>query len=140
MNQSRSKDVKRNTPILIIAGLIVIAIGVFFVANSGSAVVSSQSINPSGYLNQFEDSQHVLLDVRTPEEFTSGHIAGAVNISVQTLPSRLSEVPKDQPIVVYCRLGNRSATASQILIDAGYTQVYDLGGILEWEAQGLLIQ
>ncbi len=104
-------------------------------------VLASQRITPLEYQNQFGDgSSHLLIDVRTPEEFTSGHIQNAVNISVETLQARLDEVPRDNPIVVYCRSGNRSAAAAQILVEGGYQPVYDLGGIQDWVAQGLPIQ
>lgn len=99
-----------------------------------------ERIQPQGYLSQFNEQPHLLLDVRTPEEFASGHIPGAVNISLQTLESRLSELPTDQPIVIYCRSGNRSATAGQLLLRNGFTQLYDLGGIITWQAQGLPVQ
>ena len=81
-----------------------------------------------------------LIDVRTPEEFASGFIAGAVNIPVDQLSQRLNEVPQDEPVVVYCHSGNRSHQASQILEDAGYSQVYDLGGISQWQAAGMPVQ
>jgi rhodanese-related sulfurtransferase len=82
----------------------------------------------------------LLLDVRTPEEFNSGHIAGAVNIAVEQLSERLSEVPQDKPVVLYCRSGNRSGQAAQILERAGYTQIYDLGGIITWQQQGFPVE
>lgn len=69
----------------------------------------------------------VVLDVRTPEEFAGGHIAGAKNISVQSLPQRVREVgPKTTPVVVYCRSGGRSAAAASMLRQHGY-EVVDVG-------------
>jgi phage shock protein E len=103
---------------------------------------TSQLISPGEYQSQFVASRadHVLIDVRTPQEFASGHIAGAINIPVESLSSRLSEVPTDQTIVLYCRSGNRSAQASRILEQAGYAGIYDLGGIIDWTAQGFPIE
>lgn len=99
--------------------------------------IISGRIDAAEYNQQFKDgSDHLLIDVRTPEEYASGHIAGAINISVQTLPDRLDEIPVDQPIVVYCRTGNRSASATDILVNAGYSPVYDLGGIQDWISAG----
>lgn len=104
-------------------------------ADDGATV---QALSPAAYQSQFtSDTPHLLLDVRTPGEFADGHIEGAVNIPVESLASRIAEVPSDVPVVVYCRSGNRSATASQILNSAGYGAVYDLGGIIAWTAQGL---
>ena len=83
-------------------------------------------------LNDNEDA--ILLDVRTEQEFVTGHIAGAVLIPVDEIRARLAELPEDRntPIIVYCRSGNRSATAARMLTEAGYRAVYDLGGINSW--------
>ncbi len=98
-------------------------------------------IAPADYQTQFGvGAEHLLVDVRTPEEFASGHIAGAVNIPVDELAQRLSEVPQDKPVVLYCRSGNRSGQAAQMLDQAGYTQIYDLGGIVAWAEQGFPVE
>jgi rhodanese-related sulfurtransferase len=99
-------------------------------------------ISPQTYVRQFKEpgAAHALIDVRTAEEFASGHIAGAVNISLQELPARLSEVPKDRPVVLYCRSGNRSAQAMDVLKASGYTNIYDMGGIIAWQSAGLPVQ
>ncbi len=74
-----------------------------------------------------------LVDVRTPGEFASEHLPGAINIPVQQLSARLSSLgDKDEPIVVYCRSGARSARAAKILIQAGYSTVHDLGSLNNW--------
>lgn len=101
-----------------------------------------QNISPNQYVSNFSQAEaaHLLVDVRTPEEFASGHIAGSVNIPLNELPSRMSELPTDQPVVLYCRSGNRSAQAADILRRAGYNQIYDLGGIISWTAAGLPVQ
>jgi phage shock protein E len=72
-----------------------------------------------------------LLDVRTPGEYQAGHVEGARNIPVQELAARMSEVPRDHPIVVYCQSGGRSAQATAMLVAAGY-DAHDLGGIANW--------
>ncbi|MCS7055692.1 MAG: rhodanese-like domain-containing protein [Thermoflexales bacterium] len=101
----------------------------------GSAGIT---LSPAQYKAEFADARkpHVLIDVRTPEEFKSGHIPGAINIDVQVLPQRLEEIPRDKAVVLYCRSGNRSSYAAHLLRRAGYTDVYDLGGIGEWRAAG----
>ena len=74
-----------------------------------------------------------LVDVRTTEEFAAGHIPGAVNIPVQELDRRIGELePKDAPVVVYCRSGNRSGRATRVLKGAGYPKVHDLGAMSRW--------
>jgi rhodanese-related sulfurtransferase len=74
----------------------------------------------------------VLLDVRTPAEVAKGMASeSAVNVPLQELPQRLSEVPKDKDLLVYCRSGKRSMAASKFLVENGYTRVFNIeGGIL----------
>lgn len=159
--RTRTAPAAKRQPLMVVGAAAVLGLGVLFVVmsqgqsaalspvaapangSSASAQVAParvQLIRPQEYLTQFSDQPHLLLDVRTPQEFASGHIPGAVNISLQTLESRLSELPTDRPIVVYCRSGNRSATAASILLRRGFTQLYDLGGIITWQAQGLPVQ
>lgn len=121
-----------------LAGLaLIVAALALVLARPGAAEAVRAQISPAEYDTLFSAAApHVLIDVRTAEEFASGHIDGAVNIPVEALGSRLSEVPRDMPVVVYCRSGRRSATAAELLAQASYTQVYDLGGIQTWEAEG----
>lgn len=85
--------------------------------------------------HQSVDAGALLLDVRTPEEFSAGHISNALNIPVHELPMRYSELgSKDRRIVVYCRSGARSARAARILRDAGYTAIRDLGAMSNWRS------
>lgn len=139
----KKQQSKSNMIWIALAVIVVAAVGIF--ALQGSATADSDAISkiaPSEYVAQFSDAgqDHLLLDVRTPAEFAEGHIPGAVNISVESLASRLDEVPQDQTVVVYCRSGNRSATAANILADAGYSSIYDLGGIITWVDQGYPVQ
>ena len=67
---------------------------------------------------------YLIVDVRTQEEYDEGHIEGALLLPVKELEDRLNELPKDKPIIVYCRSGNRSRTAAEILINNGFTKVY----------------
>ncbi|MDO8392702.1 MAG: rhodanese-like domain-containing protein [Actinomycetota bacterium] len=79
-----------------------------------------------------------IIDVRTPAEFAEGHLEGAVNADVQggQFSAFLAGLDKGAAYVVYCRSGNRSAVAAQAMIDAGFTEVYDLGGIVDLQAAG----
>ncbi|HRO47357.1 thioredoxin domain-containing protein [Agriterribacter sp.] len=77
-----------------------------------------------------------VIDVRTPEEFQSGHIAAAKNINIYDadFKARLEKLNKAQPVFVYCKGGGRSAEAAKILNELGFTNIYDLqGGIMAWE-------
>jgi phage shock protein E len=74
-----------------------------------------------------------LVDVRTPNEFASGHLDGAVNIPLQELPKRFQEIgPPSTAVVVYCAKGPRSAMAEQFLRQQGFDQVHNLGGLGTW--------
>jgi len=79
---------------------------------------------------------YIILDVRNQDEYDEGHIEVAVLIPVVELEDRLDELPKDKPIITYCKAGGRSATASSILVENGFTEVYDMGGITEWIDKG----
>lgn len=71
-----------------------------------------------------------VVDVRTAEEYRGGHYEGAINIPLNELPNRLSELgDKTKPIVVYCASGMRSASAAKILKKAGFTDVTNAGGL-----------
>jgi rhodanese-related sulfurtransferase len=81
------------------------------------------------------EPEHLILDVRTPGEFESGHIPTAENLPVSTIAENPPEVPADRLIVVYCRSGNRSARAARILQEQGYSRVVDFGGIYRWQGR-----
>ncbi len=84
------------------------------------------------------DEGALLLDVRSFEEFESGHVEGAKLIPHDQVAARLDEIAgllegdRSKPIVVYCRSGKRSKMAKQTLEQAGFTQVVDLGGMSSW--------
>jgi phage shock protein E len=81
--------------------------------------------------HQLVSAGAVLLDVRTPEEFSDRHVDGARNIPVDELSQRLGELPRDKVVVVYCHSGARSARATGVLRRAGY-QARDLGPMRAW--------
>ena len=84
-----------------------------------------------------EKTALVILDVRTDSEFREGHIEGAVNIPVGELEGRLSELDRDDEILVYCRTGNRSSTAVGILEEDDFTKLYHMDrGITAWISAG----
>jgi NADPH-dependent 2,4-dienoyl-CoA reductase/sulfur reductase-like enzyme/rhodanese-related sulfurtransferase len=81
------------------------------------------------------DKKDILLDVRTPEEYKAGHIAGAINIPVDELRCRLNELPKNKAIYIYCQIGLRGYLASRILLQSGFEKVVNLsGGYRLWDA------
>ena len=83
------------------------------------------------------ESNYIILDVRTPEEFAEKHIPHAINIPNETIgTAEIPELPdKGQLILVYCRSGNRSKQASEKLVSLGYTNIVEFGGINDWPGE-----
>lgn len=103
------------------------------------AMGTYRNVNTKEAMAVIGKEKPLLLDVRTPNEFHEGHLEGAWLIPVQQLAFRIGELEehRDKPILVYCRSGNRSIPASQILMEKGFKKVYNLsGGIREWIREG----
>lgn len=81
-----------------------------------------------------EKDNYIILDVRTAGEYDGGHIKDAVLLPLDQVSDKAEDVLKDkeQLVFVYCRSGNRSATAAKELASMGYTNIYDMGGIMSW--------
>ena len=101
-----------------------------------TVVVTFQQISQEEAKTIMSTNQNaVVLDVRTQEEYDSGHIKGAVLLPVDAITEETARevIPaKDTQVLVYCRSGNRSVTASKALAQLGYTEVYEFGGINTW--------
>ena len=82
----------------------------------------------------------LVIDVRQPEEYQAGHIAGAKLIPLGILKQQLKELPKDKEIVCVCASGSRSRSAAKQLIKAGYTVLDVSGGMLNWQRAGLPVK
>ena len=84
-----------------------------------------------------ENTDYILLDVRTHEEFAELHIPGAICVPNEEIGTdEIPELPnKEQLILVYCRSGNRSKQASEKLAKLGYSNVYEFGGIIDWPGE-----
>ena len=96
---------------------------------------SYQQITQEEAKDMMDTQDVIVLDVREQDEFDSGHIPGAVLLPVGTIAEDTAAAVIDDPdtvVLVYCRSGNRSKTASQALADLGYTNVYEFGGINDW--------
>ena len=80
------------------------------------------------------EEDYIILDVRTQEEYDQGHIPGAILIPDTEVEVTAEEVltDKDQLLLVYCRSGRRSKLASEILVELGYTNIKEFGGIIDW--------
>lgn len=122
--------------------LLIILVMVLFVSFKNRQVKPGQGgsapykkITAQEAMNLMQSGQKLtIVDVRTPSEYESGHIQGAINVPNESIAS--SVVPAladlDATILVYCRSGSRSAQAAKKLLAIGYTNVMDFGGILNW--------
>ncbi len=96
--------------------------------------IDSQTL--SSWMN--EGRKMLLLDVRTPNEYAQGIIAGGQLMPLHTLPMRIQDLPRDMDVVIYCRTGARSAQACAFLTAQGFDNTYNLrGGIMDWARSNL---
>ena len=126
---------QRNNKIRVAAAAVAALLAALLAACGASSKPSYRQITADEAARMMqEETDFVLLDVRTQEEYASGHIPGAICIPNETIGSEeIPELPdKDQLILVYCRSGNRSKQASQKLAEQGYSNVVEFGGINGW--------
>lgn len=126
-------------PIWAILIVVLAAIGVAVVVTSNlPATTTSLPLEISvAQAAQMREQGAFVLDVRQPEEWNELHVPGATLIPLDQLPNRVSEVPKDQEVVVICRSGNRSQAGRDILLQAGFEKVTSVrGGIIAWRSAG----
>lgn len=115
----------------------VLAILLLFTGCGGNNVEqnSYQQITQDEAKQMMDEQDVIVLDVREQDEYDGGHIPGAVLLPVGTIDedTAAAVIPeKETAVLVYCRSGNRSKTASAALAELGYTQVYEFGGITDW--------
>ena len=107
-----------------------------FTGCGGSTADNSyQQITQEEAKEMMDTQEVIILDVREQNEYDSGHIPGAVLLPVGTIDEHTAAavIPeKDSTVLVYCRSGNRSKTASSVLAELGYTNIYEFGGINTW--------
>lgn len=120
--------------------LVIAGVATYLAYFKGWIFSDFESISPKQAYELLQSDPNVtLLDVRTPEEYKTEHIAGAILIPVQVLNENLSKLSsvKDKKIIVYCRSGARSVAASRILVKNGFTPLNVAGGINAWKSEGL---
>lgn len=130
---------------ILLAVVAILSLGGATACSSGSTADTSvtatgpiQRVDVDGFQQAIDDGATVV-DVRTPAEYASGHIAGAVNIDVEspTFADQIAGLNPGASYAVYCRSGNRSGTATTAMVDGGFTDVLDLdGGIIAWQSAG----
>ena len=106
---------------------------------STRAPASGSSLSAADFSAAAKLPNTMLLDVRTPSEFAAGHIAGAVNLDVEsaTFPEQVATLDRGKNYAVYCRSGSRSKAAMTAMGQAGFSHLFDLtGGIGAWQSAG----
>ena len=101
----------------------------------GEGTASYRQISQAEAKEMMDTQEVIILDVREQDEYDSGHIPGAVLLPVGAIDedTAAAVIPaKDATVLVYCRSGNRSKTASSALAELGYTNIYEFGGIKTW--------
>lgn len=123
--------------VILLVILAVFGAGVVLMNNRPAATLTLPSEISVAQAAQLREQGAFVLDVRQPEEWNELHVPGATLIPLDQLPNRVSEVPKDQEIMVICRSGNRSQAGRDILLQAGFEKVTSVsGGIIAWRNAG----
>lgn len=105
-----------------------------FLCGCNNKVAINVDIDPSEVYSLINNKDVYIIDVREVYEYNNGHIKNSHNIpfgQIRNIDNSL--VPFDTKIIVYCYSGNRSSNAAKMLLEMGYTNVHDMGGIINWE-------
>ena len=126
---------EKNKNIIFAVVIIILIIAVVIVMSlSGTNKSVIQSPNSEEISEIIQDKSITIIDVRTAEEYKTGHVEGAINIPYDEIENEVN-YDKDQTIAVYCRTGVRSSEAAKTLEKMGYTKIYDLGGIEDFNVE-----
>ena len=149
----KQKSNIKNTPVLStflqkpvvwigLALIVAVLIGLAMMSGKGSSSSKLAAEIDTVQANKlYQDKNVVFIDVREQSEWDSFHSPGTTLIPLGQLANRLKEIPKDRPVVVVCRSGNRSQQGRDILKQAGYTNVTSMaGGVTSWKSQGFPIE
>ena len=108
---------------------------VFILMSSCTIGQTKNDIELAEFEKKMASEKYLLVDVRTAEEFSEGHIKGAINIDylAENFSIEIQELELESPVLLYCRSGNRSSKAMKIMNEVGFKEVYNLeGGIKGW--------
>ena len=119
-----------------------LSISALFLTGCGSSTTSATNQGASEFAQTVTDSSVVVLDVRTPGEYMSGHLQNAINIDVEGMQfnSEVAKLDKSKTYAVYCRSGRRSVIATDEMQKLGFTKLFNLeGGTGAWTASGQIL-
>ncbi|NQU53511.1 MAG: rhodanese-like domain-containing protein [Bacteroidetes bacterium] len=126
------------------ASIRIFAIALFILATLSSGVQAknqkTKDIRARAFKRQIAKEQVILVDARTPDEYNTSHLENAkmIDFKADDFKEKITKLPKNKTICVYCRSGNRSAQTMEILKQEGYLRVYNLkGGITAWQEKRL---
>ena len=127
------------------AGLAMVVLLLVTACSSGSDTATIELVSPADAAQVIEDDPAglVVLDIRTPEEFSEARLADAVNVDFYDadFADQLDALDKNDPYVMYCRSGNRSSEAIKTMKDLGFVEVYEIdGGIANWYDSGFPVE
>ena len=117
-------------------------VAVFAIGACDSGEASSDpgayTVKPEAAVAMIDEGERVVIDVRTPAEFAEAHIVGALNIDLDgaDFADQIAELDPEEPYLVYCRSGNRSAVAAEQMVDAGIKDIADAGGLADLARAG----
>jgi len=123
-----------------VAGIVVLVAGVLVLSGCSSKPGAITNMNVKDFAVKSQEAGVVVLDVRTPGEFSQGHIQGAMNIDVEasTFDSEIAKLDKTKTYAVYCHSGRRSAIATATMAKVGFTHIFNLeNGLSDWLSQGM---
>ena len=118
--------------------LFILMTSLFFMSCKGQETEHFKILDSTQYEQSISENNVTIIDVRTSEEYKSGHIKNAHNINVQSddFKTKMQNFDRDKPVYIYCRSGARSEKAGKILEEMGFKEIYDLkGGILSWKGE-----
>lgn len=105
--------------------------------NNSKATKEFDSVDATRFAEVIEDEQVQIIDVRTPTEFSEGHIPGAANIDIdgEEFEAKVAQLDKSRPVAVYCRGGRRSKEAAKHMVECGLEVTELTDGILSWQGE-----
>ena len=116
-----------------------LSLGLIFLNCENSSSKNAKLLEPIEYKTFLIENDVLLVDLRTPKEFNSGHIENAINVNFLSLEfdKDIQKLDTTKTILIYCRSGNRSRKSVAKLVEAGFDEIYDLkGGVLNWKKKG----
>ncbi len=111
-------------------------------SNETDAAPGAYTVSPTDAVAMIESGDRTVIDVRSPGEFAQAHVVGALNIDVEgpDFADRIAELDPDEPFLVYCQSGRRSALAAEQMAEAGIADIADAGGLADLARAGAAVE